>query len=86
MTEKSFTTEQKLKLKNFISEGVTVMRDIKDLRESLNDTLNTVAKELDLKPKSLRTALRTAYKADMQERQEELTEVEIILDAVGKNR
>jgi len=72
------------KLKQIVSEGITVTREIEDLREGLKDTVDAVAKEMDLKPSVLNKAIRIAYKAELQKTKDSFEELEDILTIVGR--
>ena len=64
--DRVFNTEEKAKLTQVISEGLTVMQEVDDLNEGLNDTIKAIAEEMQIKPSVLKKAVRTAYKADFQ--------------------
>jgi len=72
------------KLKQIVSEGITVSREIEDLREGLKDTVDAVAKEMDLKPRVLNKAIRIAYKAELQKHKSNFEELEDLLTIVGR--
>ena len=72
------------KLKQIVSEGITVSREIEDLREGLKDTVDAVAKEMDLKPSVLNKAIRIAYKAELQKQKSNFEELEDLLTIVGR--
>ena len=81
---RAFGTTDTSKLKQIVSEGITVSREIEDLREGLKDTVDAVAKEMDLKPSVLNKAIRIAYKAELQKTKDSFEELEGILEAVGR--
>jgi|TARA_B100000959_G_scaffold194547_1_gene203444 uncharacterized membrane protein YgcG len=81
---RAFGTTDTSKLKQIVSEGITVTREIEDLREGLKDTVDAIAKEMDLKPSVLNKAIRIAYKAELQKTKDSFEELEGILEAVGR--
>jgi transposase-like protein len=78
------TQEEKTKLTHVIEEGMKVLQDVQDLREGLKDTVKAVAEELDVKPSIINKAIRTAYKRNLGEMQNDLTEIEELLETTGK--
>jgi len=78
------TEEQKVKLKQIVSEGIAVMQDIEDLSAGLNETVKAVAEEMDIKPGILKKAIKTAQKGTFQNQYEDFDTLETILDAVGR--
>ena len=83
--QKSFKSEDIVRLKQLINEGCEVHQEIDDLKAGLSETVKAIAEELELKPSQLNKAIRIAHKASMSEEREKLNEIEDILDAVGKN-
>lgn len=81
---RSYGEEERKKLEQVIKEGGTVMREIDDLRESLKDTVKSIAEELDIKPAIINKAIKIAYKNDWNNHNEDWQEVEAILD-ITKN-
>jgi hypothetical protein len=74
----------KAKLKQFMDNGINVLQEMDDLRESLKDLTKNVADELDVKPKMLGKALRAAYKQTLADQKDELDEVESVLIETGR--
>lgn len=60
---KVFNAEEKAKLQNLISEGMTVKNEIETLNGGLNDTIKAIAEEMDIKASVLKKAINTAYKS-----------------------
>jgi hypothetical protein len=89
MTVGNFGPNDKAKIQNLIRSGVDTMREIATLRESLKDTVEAVAEELDLEKKYLSKAIRVAYKQSeknqdtLGDMQSELDQVEELLKAAG---
>ena len=80
----AFGTTAVTTLKQIVGEGITVTREIEDLREGLKDTVDAVAKEMDLKPSVLNKAIRIAYKAELQKHKSNFEELEDLLTIVGR--
>lgn len=82
---RNFSEAEKKKLKELISEGVQVQTEVETLKEGLSDTVKAIAEELDVKPATINKAIRTAYKADLEQKREALSDMEDILVAVGRD-
>lgn len=80
---KVFGDPEKIKIKQIISEGVTVMQEISDLTEGLNDTIKAVAEELDVKPSVIRKAIKIAQKDQWDQVYREFDDLETIVDISG---
>ena len=81
---RSFNGEAKIKLTQLINEGMTVLQEIEDLNAGLNDTVKAVAEELEIKPATLKKALKIAHKAKLGETNRDHDELNTILETVGK--
>ena len=84
MTARMFSAEQKAKLTQLINEGMTIMQEVEDLTEGLNDTVKAIAEELEVKPGVLKKAIRIAHKSKLGETNAEHEELNTILETVGK--
>ena len=84
MSDRVFSSEEKAKLTQLVNEGITVMQEVDDLNEGLNDTVKAIAEELQIKPSVLKKAMKTAYKADFDKHSQDYSELENILTTVGK--
>lgn len=84
MSDKVFSSEEKAKLTQLINEGLTVMQEVDDLNEGLNDTIKAIADEMQIKAAVLKKAVRTAYKADFDKHSDDHAQLENILATVGK--
>lgn len=84
MDNRTFSTEQKLKLTQLINEGMQVMHEVETLNGGLSDTIKAVAEELEVKPSVLKKAIRVAHKAEFGKTQQEQELLETILTTVGK--
>ena len=84
MNNKIFNSEQKLKLTQIINEGMRTLHEIDDLNSGLNDTIKAIAEELEIKPATLKKAIRIAHKAKLGETNRDHDELNTILETVGK--
>lgn len=79
-----YTQEDITRLKQLISDGCEVMNEIEILKTGLTDTVKAIAEELDIKAAQLNKAIKIAYKANLDEEKDKLSEIEDILAAAGK--
>lgn len=84
MTSRMFGSAEKAKLVQLINEGMQVMQEVEDLTEGLNDTIKAIAEELEIKPATLKKAIRIAHKSKLGETNAEHEELNTILETVGK--
>lgn len=82
--DRTFNAEAKIKLTQLINEGMTVLQEIEDLNAGLNDTIKAVAEELEIKPATLKKAVKIAHKAKLGETNRDHDELNTILETVGK--
>jgi len=80
---KAFGDPERAKIKQIVAEGVTVMQEISDLTEGLNETIKAVAEELDVKPSVIRKAIRIAQKDTWDQVFREFDDLETIVDISG---
>lgn len=80
---RAFGDPEQKKIKEVVSEGVTVMQEIQDLTEGLNDTIKSVAEELDVKPGIIKKAIRVALKDQWDQVYREFDDLETIVDISG---
>lgn len=80
---KVFGAPEQAKIKQIISEGVTVMSEIQSLTEGLNETIKAVAEELEVKPSVIRKAIRIALKDQWDQVFREFDDLESIVDISG---
>lgn len=74
------------RLKELVREGCTVMREVEDLNGGLNDTIKSIADEMQIKPGVLKKVVRTAYKQNMHEERSKFEELEDILQTLGLDK
>ena len=84
MASRMFSSEQKAKLTQIINEGMTVMQEVEDLNAGLNDTIKSIAEEMEIKPAILKKAIKIAYKAKLGDENANNEELNTILQTVGK--
>jgi transposase-like protein len=82
--DRTFNAEAKIKLTQLVNEGMTVLQEIEDLNAGLNDTIKAVAEELEIKPATLKKAVKIAHKAKLGETNRDHDELNTILETVGK--
>lgn len=80
---KAFGAPEQAKIKQIVAEGVTVMQEIADLTEGLNDTIKAVAEELEVKPSVIKKAIRIAQKDQWDQVFREFDDLETIVDISG---
>ena len=80
---KVFGAPEQAKIRQLISEGVTVRQEVQDLTEGLNDTIKAIAEELEIKPSIIKKAIKVALKGDWDRVFTEFDDLETILDISG---
>jgi transposase-like protein len=83
MTNRVFSAEQKLKLVQLVNEGMSVMHEIDTLQGGLTDTIKAIAEELEVKPSTLKKAIRIAHKASLTQTNKDHEELNDLLETVG---
>ena len=84
MSSRTFNNEAKIKLTQLINEGLSVMHEVETLNGGLNDTVKAIAEELEIKPGTLKKAIKVAHKAKLGETNKDHDELNTILETVGK--
>jgi DNA-binding MarR family transcriptional regulator len=82
--DRTFNGDAKIKLTQLVNEGMGVMQEIEDLTVGLNETIKAIAEELEIKPATLKKAVKIAYKAKLGETNRDHDELNTILETVGK--
>ena len=84
----SLTPDETAEIKRVVDGGEVVLEEIDTLKEGLKDTVENLAKELDVKPVIINKAIKLAYKSRtenaIEDAQQEMTDVEIVLHAAGR--
>lgn len=83
MSSKVFGAAEQAKIKQIISEGMTVCQEIQDLTEGLNETISAVAEELDVKPALIKRAIKIAMKDQWDQVFKDFDDLETIVDIAG---
>ena len=81
---RTFNGEAKIKLTQLINEGMTVLHEIDTLNGGLNDTIKAIGEELEIKPSTLKKAIKIAHKASLGQTNKDHEELNTILEVVGK--
>jgi hypothetical protein len=79
-----FDSEQKAKITQIINEGMGVMSEVDALNEGLNDTVKSIAEELQIKPSVLKKAIRIAHKASYTAEKEDQEVLDELLTTAGR--
>lgn len=78
-----FSPEEKAKIKKLFAEGIQIMSEVSALNDGLSETIKSIAEELDMKPATLKKAIKIAYKNEFEKEQNNFTEVEEVLEVAG---
>jgi transposase-like protein len=78
---RTFSTEERNKLKQLITEAISVTTEVETLQGGLNDTIAAVAEEMNLKANLLKKAVKMAQKRDFDKARDELDIIESILQS-----
>jgi hypothetical protein len=79
----SLSPDDKRKLDGFMEVAKRQLQEIDDVKESLRDKAKSLAEELGVKTKHLMGAARTAYKNDLDQKKEDMSTLEDILNVTG---
>ena len=78
---RTFSTEERSKLKQLITEAISVTTEVETLQGGLSDTIAAVAEEMQIKPNLLKKAVKMAQKRDFDKARDELDIIESILQS-----
>lgn len=81
---RTFNGDAKIKLTQIINQSMATMVEIDTLQGGMNDAIKAVAEELEIKPSTLKKAIRVAHKASLGETNRDHDELNTILETVGK--
>jgi len=88
MSLDSLTPDETAEIKRVVDAGEVVLEEIDTLKEGLKDTVENLAKELEIKPVIINKAIKLAYKSRtenaIEEAQQEMSDVEVVLHAAGR--
>jgi predicted regulator of amino acid metabolism with ACT domain len=80
---KAFGAPEQAKIKQIVAEGMTVMQEIQDLTEGLNETIKAIAEELEVKPSVIKRAIKISLKDQWDSVFREFDDLETIVDISG---
>ena len=83
MATRNFSAEERTKLKQLMSESISVMTEVEVLTGGLNDTIAAIAEEMNIKPNLLKKAIKMAQKRDFDKAREDLDIIESILNSTN---
>jgi hypothetical protein len=83
MATRNFSAEERTKLKQLMSESISVMTEVEVLTGGLNDTIAAIAEEMMIKPNLLKKAIKMAQKRDFDKAREDLDMIESILNSTS---
>ena len=83
---KAFGAPEQAKIKQIVAEGMTVMQEIQDLTEGLNETIKAVAEELEIKPALINKAISIAHKGNWNDVFSDFDDLETLIVTVGKDK
>lgn len=75
--------ENVARLKQLVKDGVQVLQECEDLKEGLNDTVKSVADELEVKPAVLNKLIKIVQKGTMNDKREDVETLEELYKAAG---
>lgn len=84
MAQRSYSSEQKSKLTQLFTESIQVFQEVEDLNAGLSDTIKAIAEELEIKPATLKKAIKIAQKAKWTDTADENETIEDLLTTVGR--
>ncbi len=85
----NISAEHKARIKSTLNEAINTLQEIKDLREGINDLLNSLATDLNIPKKELSAAVKLGFKKSqrssvIEEEKESLDLVESLLNIAGR--
>lgn len=86
MGSRTYGPEEKAKLERLVNEGVQIQYEIESLQEGLKETVQAVAKELDIKPALINKAIKIAHKGNWNDVFSDFDDLETLIVTVGKDK
>jgi transposase-like protein len=83
VANRNFSAEERTKLKQLMTESISVMTEVEVLTGGLNDTIAAIAEEMNIKPSLLKKAIKMAQKRDFDKAREDLDIIESILNSTN---
>jgi hypothetical protein len=84
MSDRVFGQEEKAKLTQLLTEGMTVLQEVETMQGGLKDTVAAIAKELEIKASVLNKAIKVAHRGDFGDQTSDYELLESILATTGK--
>lgn len=84
MSLDNLSTEDQKKLRAFIDTGVANLQEIADRRDSTKDLAKELAAQWDVKPAVLMEAVTTTFKATLEKKKEQVSQVETIMQIANR--
>lgn len=75
--------ESVARLKQLVKDGVQVMQECEDLKAGLNDTIKSVAAEMEVKPALVSKLIKDVQKNKMNDRRDDHEILEELYKAAG---
>jgi len=75
--------ENVARLKQLVKDGVSVLQECEDLKQGLSETVNAVAKELEVKPAIVSQLIKSVQKNKMNDRRDDHETLEELYKAAG---
>ena len=75
--------ESVARLKQLVKDGVSILQECEDLKGGLNDTIKSVAEELEVKPAIINRLIKDVQKNKMNDRRDDHEVLEELYKAAG---
>lgn len=75
--------ENVARLKQLVTDGVSVLQECEDLKQGLSETVKAIAEELEVKPAQLNKLIKIVQKGKMNDQREAWDELEDLYKAGG---
>lgn len=82
-TPKHYSADDVRRLKELVTEGCIVKREVEALNEGLADTVKAIAEEMEIKATTLKKVITVAHKNSRLDETEKFAELEELLDEIG---
>lgn len=83
---KHYSSEDVVRLKKLVSEGLSVLQEVEDLRTGLNETIKAMAEEVGIKPAQLKKAINIIHKHSLNDERDKFEEIEDIITTLGYDK
>jgi hypothetical protein len=82
----TFTSTDKIKLKNFMDSAMQVFQETDDLKAGLRDVAKTLGEEFGIKASQMLKAAKIAYKTSLADEKESFAVIEELLELSGRGQ